>query len=65
MQHRNRAKSLRHDIGNLLTIAQANLEGMLDGVVEPTLSRLEAIRDALEQASEHLKSLAALTEEEE
>lgn len=60
-----RAKSLRHEIGNMLTIAQANLEGMLDGVVEPTLERLESVRDALAAASDHLKTLSSLLEEEE
>lgn len=64
MKQRERADSIRHDIGNMLTIAQANLEGMLDGVVEPTLGRLEGIRDALASASERLKDLARLMEEE-
>jgi hypothetical protein len=54
---------LRHDVGNMLTIAQANVEGMLDGVVEPTLERLESIRDALAGASERLQALAVVQKE--
>lgn len=54
------ADRLRHEIGNLLTVAQANLEGMIDGVVEPTLDRLESIRDALAAGVEHLKELSLL-----
>ncbi|HEY9085853.1 MAG TPA: hypothetical protein VIN40_07990 [Candidatus Tyrphobacter sp.] len=50
-------QGVRHEVGNMLTIAQANVEGMLDGVVEPTLERLEGIRDALQGASERLKEL--------
>lgn len=61
---RQRVQRLRHEVGNLLTIAQANLDGILDGVVEPTLERLESVRDAIEAASEHLKLLTALIDEE-
>jgi len=63
MEQRERAESVRHEIGNMLTIAQANLEAMLDGVVEPTLDRLEGVRDALASASEQLKELAAVMRE--
>lgn len=55
------ASAIRHDIENMLTIAQANLEGMLDGVVEPTHERLENVRDSLVAAIDHLKDLALLT----
>lgn len=51
-------QALRHEVGNMLTIAQANVEGMLDGVVDPTLDRLEGIRDALAGASERLRAFA-------
>ncbi|MEO6912466.1 MAG: HAMP domain-containing sensor histidine kinase [Candidatus Baltobacteraceae bacterium] len=39
---------LWHEIGNALSIAQANLEGITDGVLEPTPERLEGMRNALE-----------------
>jgi len=42
---------VRHELGNLLTIAQANVEGMLDGVVEPTPERLDNVRKALAAAA--------------
>ncbi len=61
---RSSEQSLRHEIGNMVTIAQANVEGMIDGVVEPTLERLEAVRDALASASRLLKECAALEKEE-
>jgi hypothetical protein len=40
----------RHELGNLLAIALANVEGMLDGLVEPTPSKLEALAGALRRA---------------
>jgi len=40
----------RHELGNLLSIALANVEGMIDGLVEPAAPRLEALADALRQA---------------
>jgi hypothetical protein len=45
----------RHELGNLLAVALANVEGMLDGVVETTPSRLEALADALRRACELLQ----------
>ena len=42
---------VRHEIGNLLGIALANIEGMLDGLVDPTPARLEALADALRRAN--------------
>lgn len=41
----------RHALGNLLTVAQANVEGMLDGIVSPTPERLENVRKALTEAA--------------
>lgn len=40
----------RHELGNLLGIALANVEGMIDGLVAPTTSRLESVADALRRA---------------
>ena len=40
----------RHELGNLLAVALANVEGMLDGLVEPSPSKLEALADALRRA---------------
>ena len=41
----------RHDLGNALSIAQASIEAMLDGVVEISDQRLERVRDVLTAAS--------------
>jgi hypothetical protein len=41
----------RHDLGNLLSIALANVEAMVDGLVVPTPERLEAVADALRRAA--------------
>jgi hypothetical protein len=38
---------IRHDIANAVAVLKINVEGMLDGVVEPTHERLEALREAL------------------
>ncbi len=49
-RERDRAAALakiRHDVGNALTIAQASLEAMLDGVVPITDSRLNRLRQLL------------------
>lgn len=40
----------RHDLGNLLTIAQSSVEGMLDGIAPITKTRLERLREILSQA---------------
>jgi hypothetical protein len=40
----------RHELGNLLAIALANVEGMIDGLAQPTGTRLEAVADALRRA---------------
>ncbi len=39
-----------HELGNLLAVALANVEGMLDGLVEPSPPKLEALADALRRA---------------
>jgi signal transduction histidine kinase len=37
----------RHELGNAISIAQANVEALVDGVLEPTSERLSQIRDAM------------------
>jgi hypothetical protein len=46
---------IRHELGNLLGVALANVEGMIDGLVAPTPARLEALADALRRAGELLR----------
>jgi hypothetical protein len=41
------ATEIRHEIANAVSIVQANLEGILDGVLEPTPGRLETLHEAL------------------
>jgi len=41
---------IRHELGNLVAVALANVEGMIDGLVAPTPERLEALADALRRA---------------
>ena len=41
---------VRHELGNLVAVALANVEGMIDGLVAPTPERLEALADALRRA---------------
>lgn len=43
-------KTGRHELGNALSIAQANLEAMIDGVLEVTPQRLADIRQSLRTA---------------
>lgn len=45
----------RHELGNLLGIALANVEGMIDGIVAPTPPRLESVADALRRACKLVK----------
>ncbi len=47
----------QHELGNALSIAQANVEGMLDGVLDATPERLNGIRDALQTAAVLLSDL--------
>ena len=46
---------LSHEIGNALSIAQANLEGIMDGVLEPTPERYAGMRSALESVARLLE----------
>lgn len=43
-------KKARHDLGNLLTIAQSSVEGMIDGIAPVTEARLQRLCDILSQA---------------
>jgi signal transduction histidine kinase len=47
----------RHELGNALSIAQANLEAMIDGVLEITPRRLQDIRDSMRTAGALLVDL--------
>ncbi len=44
--------NLRHDLGNLLGVALANVEGMIDGIVPTTKERLEVVADSLRRSAE-------------
>lgn len=44
-------KNLRHDLGNLLGVALANVEGMIDGIVPTTNERLEVIAESLRRSA--------------
>lgn len=43
-----------HDAGNAIAIARANVEAMLDGVIDVTPERLKNVADALREAGEKL-----------
>lgn len=47
----------RHELGNALSIAQANIEAMIDGVLDTTTERLCGIRDALQTCGVLLDNL--------
>jgi len=64
MRNEQRARDMqmaRHELGNALSIAQASIEAMLDGVVGITDPRLNRLREILASVS---AGLYALTEEE-
>lgn len=55
---RNQAQAIaRHELGNALSIAQANIEAMIDGVLEPSSDRLYGIRSALQTCGALLDDL--------
>ncbi len=57
-QARKRSLALiRHEIGNALSIAQANIEGIMDGVLPQTPERLDGIHEALTTAGRLLDDL--------
>jgi hypothetical protein len=51
------SKSARHELGNLLGIVLANLEGMVDGIVPPTNDRLEALAESVRRSRDLLREL--------
>lgn len=53
-ERRPAVKKARHDLGNLLTIAQSSIESMIDGVAPVTEERLERLREILSQARDLL-----------
>ena len=57
MNERDDFEHARHHIANLLSIAQVNIEAILDGVVEYTPERLDAIRESLIAAGRSLENL--------
>jgi hypothetical protein len=46
-----------HEVANLLSIALANVEAMVDGALGTTPERLENVCQALRDAREHLDKL--------
>jgi len=52
MQNRDQT---RHELRNLLAVALANVEAMLDGLVGATPARLESLADALRRARDLLE----------
>ncbi|HEY9179335.1 MAG TPA: hypothetical protein VIO32_01370 [Candidatus Baltobacteraceae bacterium] len=48
------ARKARHDLGNLLSIAQASVEAMIDGVAPVTAARLDRVRELLSNARQLL-----------
>lgn len=50
-----RSAQVRHAVGNALSVAQALLEAMIDGVLETTPERLISIRDSLATAGRLFK----------
>jgi len=45
----------RHELGNFLAIALANVEAMVDGLADPTPARLKNVADALRRACDLVK----------
>ncbi|HVA38181.1 MAG TPA: HAMP domain-containing sensor histidine kinase [Candidatus Dormibacteraeota bacterium] len=56
--HQRFLSTLRHEIGNPLSIAQANLEGIIDGVLEPDRERLMGVLNAVQAAGALLGDMA-------
>jgi len=52
-----------HELGNLLGIVLANLEGMIDGIVPPTNERLEALAESVRRSRDLLRKLDSTARE--
>ncbi|TAM62284.1 HAMP domain-containing histidine kinase [bacterium] len=50
--------TLRHEIGNPLSVAQATLEGIVDGVMDPQRERLRGVLASVQAASALLNDMA-------
>lgn len=57
--------TVRHEIGNSLSIARANLEGIVDGLLTASPQRLVGLIRALETASDMLDSLRHVPTEDD
>jgi hypothetical protein len=57
---REKLRRIRHDSGNALATARANLEAMIDGVLEPSPERIAAILESLDRASAILADISHL-----
>jgi len=53
---------IRHEVGNAITIAQANVEGIIDGLLPSTPARMEGIRSSLASAATIIDGLRRLPE---
>lgn len=58
-ERREIAARARHDLGNVLSIAESSVEAMLDGVAPVTPARLNRLRELLTSAGEALYRLTA------
>lgn len=59
MKPPDRFDELIHDMRNRLTVARANVEAFIDGKIEPTVGRLEAVLQSLTQLEDLLNDLKA------
>ena len=55
------ATTVRHEVGNALTIAQANIEGIADGILPATPERLDGILASISSAGSIIDGFASTT----
>ena len=60
----NDSQQAHHELGNAIGIALANVEGMIDGIVEPTPARLEAVAASLRRAGALIARLSDAARDE-
>ncbi|HET6895818.1 MAG TPA: hypothetical protein VFH72_10600 [Candidatus Baltobacteraceae bacterium] len=58
-QRREAITDARHDLGNVLSIAEASVEAMIDGVAPASEARLNRLRDLLLRASSAMYALTS------